>query len=231
MQSRVEAVVEFILGEIEAERFPVGGKLPAEEQLAEQAGASRLTLREAVKTLAAQRVLSAVQGRGTYVNPVEKWISVEALMRMQQANPMDVLLQLVEVRGFIEIGAAGHFAESVTDDQLAQLRSDLAAMVVAHEADDVMGVMAADLAFHQRILDGCDNPFIAATMQPLSRALMEARRETSGVPQMREHAIAEHRRILAGLERRDRAAARKAMRSHMRQTAADTRTYFGRGGE
>lgn len=226
MRSRVEEVVEFILAAIESERFAIGGRLPAEDDLAQQAGASRLTVREAVKILAAQRVLSAVQGRGTFVNPIEKWISIEALVRVNQANPMDVLLQLVEVRGFIEIGAAEHFARAATDEQLARLRAHLDDMIAAHAATDLPKMIAADLAFHQLILDGCENPFIAATMQPLSRALVEARRETSAVPQMREHAIHEHGKVLDALERRDPPAARKAMRSHMRQTAADTRTYF-----
>ena len=36
-------------------------------------------------------------------------------------------------------------------------------------------------------------------------------------------------KVLEALERRDPPAARKAMRSHMRQTAADTRLYFRRG--
>lgn len=226
MRSRVDEVVEYILAAIESGRFAVGGRLPAEDELARQAGASRLTVREAVRVLAAQRVLNAVQGRGTFVNPVERWISIDALMRLNPAGPMDVLLQLVEVRGYLEIGAAEHFARVVTDAQLAQLRRHLDDMVAAHQATDVPAMIAADLAFHQVILDGCDNPFIAATMQPLSRALREARRETSAVPQMREHAIEQHRLVLDALRRRDPVAARKAMRSHMRQTADDTRTYF-----
>lgn len=225
--SRVDDVVEFILAEIEAGRFAAGDKLPGEAELAAQAGASRLTIREAVKTLAAQRVLDPVQGRGTFVNPVEKWLSVEALMRMQRGNAMDVLLQLVEVRGFIEIGAAEHFARVVTDEQIEQLRLHAEAMIAAHEASDVARMMTEDLAFHQVILDGCENPFLTATLQPLSRVLVDARRATSSVPEMRAHAIEQHNLVLEALERRDPPAARKAMRSHMRQTANDTRTYFG----
>ena len=226
--SRVDEVVEFILGSIASSQFTIGGQLPAEDDLATRAGASRLTVREAVKVLASQRVLNAVHGRGTFVNPVEKWISVDAVMRVQDANPVDVLLQLFQVRGFIEVGAAEAFASKVTDEQLDELRRHLADMVDAHAHTDVPRMVAADLAFHQTILDGCDNPFIAATMQPISRALVEARRETSKLRQMREHAIDEHSKILAALESRDRVAARKAMRSHMRQTQADARVFFDR---
>lgn len=224
--TKAEETVEFILSELAAGRFEIGGRLPAEGKLAELAQTSRLTVREAIQTLAAQRVLNPVQGRGTFVNPVDQWISVEALMRMQNTSPRDVLLQLVEVRGFIEIGAAEHFAQVITDDQVLQLRQHLDEMVAANAAADVAGVMQADLAFHQTIIEGCANPFIAATLEPLGRVLVEARLETSRVPLMRAHAIVAHGKVLAALERRDRAAARKAMRAHMRETADDIRDHF-----
>ncbi|MBK8459364.1 MAG: FadR/GntR family transcriptional regulator [Micropruina sp.] len=226
--SRADDVVEYILASIESGAFEIGGKLPGEGELAGLADASRLTVREGVKTLAAQRVLTAVQGRGTFVNAVDKWLSVDAVMRMQQANPVDILLQLFDVRSFIEVGAAERFAPVVTDDQLAQLERQLDDMRRAHAATDVPTMTEADLAFHQTILDGCQNPFIAATMQPLSRALSEARRETSKLFQMREHAIEEHTKILRALRERDPVKARRAMRSHMRQTRSDTRLFFDR---
>lgn len=229
--SRVDEVIESLLSVIESGRYAPGSRLPAEEELAVETGASRLTVREAVRVLAAQRVLDVRQGRGTFVNPVDKWTSIEALMRVQQANPLEVLVQLFQVRGFIEIGAAELFATRVTDEQLDVLRGQLADMQTAHAEVDVARMVAADLAFHQTILDGCGNPFIAATMLPLARPLVEARRETSKLPQMREHAIEEHGKILAALVERDRVAARKAMRSHMRQTQDDTRVFFDRSGE
>lgn len=226
--SRVDEVIEHLLAGIASGRYPVGEKLPGEDELASLTDASRLTVREGVKVLAGQRVLSAVQGRGTFVNPVDTWMSVDALMRVQQANPVDVLLQLFQVRGFIEIGAAELFATVVTDEHIEQLRGHLQGLRDAHAQGDVQAAVEADLAFHQVILDGCGNPFIAATMQPLARPLVEARRETSKFPVMREHAIEEHAKVLAALAARDRVAARKAMRSHMRQTQGDARVLFDR---
>lgn len=226
--SRADAVVEFILSAIEAGTFRVGDQLPGESDLAELSGASRLTVREAVKVLAAQRVLEVLQGRGTFVAPVEQWLSVDALMRVQGANQADVMGQLLDVRGYLEVGAAERFATLVTDEQLDQLRRHLSDMVEAHSREDVPRMVAADLAFHDVILNGCQNPFLIATLQPLARSLVEARRETSKYGGIREHAIDEHRKVLLALEARDRVAARKAMRSHMRQTQRDTQVHFNR---
>lgn len=225
--TRVDEVTEFILDSIASGRFPIGERLPGEEALAVLADASRLTLREAVSALAAQRVLDPVQGRGTFVNEPGRWLSVEALMRVQQGGLIDTLLHLVEVRGFLEIGAAERFARVATNEQVAELENELARMTSADASGDVEAAMEADLAFHRIIIEGSGNPFISVAMAPLASALTESRRATSGVPEMREHALSEHSKVLAAVRTHDAAAARKAMRSHMRQTTEDIRRYFG----
>lgn len=224
--TRVDDVTSYILDAIADGRFAPGEKLPGEEKLAGFADASRLTLREAVKVLAAQGVLRSVQGRGTFVNPVERWISLDAIMHVRADGAKDAILQLVEVRGFLEIGAAERFAQSATDEEIELLATHLETMRRSHALEDVTAVMEADLAFHHVIIEGSRNPFIAAAMAPLAKVLADSRRTTSAIPQMRAHAIEEHAKILNAVIARDGAAARTAMRSHMRQTRRDTETYI-----
>jgi GntR family transcriptional repressor for pyruvate dehydrogenase complex len=135
--SLVETVTERLLDRVVSGEFGEGDALPPEPALAEQSGASRLTVREAVKVLASQNVLSPVQGRGTYVNPVTRWTSLEALVRVQRGDASKVIAQLVEVRGMIEVGAAELFAGRTTDAELEAMGSDLAAMREAHARTDV----------------------------------------------------------------------------------------------
>ncbi|NHB85868.1 FCD domain-containing protein [Tessaracoccus sp. HDW20] len=130
------------------------------------------------------------------------------------------------MRAMIEVGAAERFAELASEAELVSLGLQLDALVSAHAQGDGLAAADADWAFHDIILQGCRNPFLLATMQPLGRALREARRATSNLPVMREHAITEHGRILEALRAGDRAAARAAMRSHMRQTQRDSERYF-----
>lgn len=225
-QSRVDDVVDFLLTGIEQGTFPIDERLPSEEELAELSGASRLTVREATKVLAAQRVLRSVQGRGTFIAPVSQWLGIEALVRVRKGNPAEVLSQLFEVRAMIEVGAAERFAGLVTEAHLTLLERHQEELRRAHEAGDAQAAAEADWAFHEVIIDGCDNPFLAATLQPLTRALREARRETSKLPVMREHAVAAHGKVLEAFRARDRAAARQAMRAHMRQTQRDSERFF-----
>lgn len=224
--SLVESVTERVLERIVSGEFPEGTALPPEDQLAEQSGASRLTTREAVKTLASQGVLRPVQGRGTFVNPVQNWTAVAAVARMQHGAAADVIAQLVQVREMIEVGAAELFVEHGDQQALEAMEEDLRQMRSAHQHADVGAFVSADLDFHNRILNGCGNPFVPATFLPISRVLRETRVQTSSVATIRENAISEHAGILDALRSRSVSAAGAAMRSHLRQTHSDARRHL-----
>lgn len=229
-QSLVDTVTDRLLDRIISGEFPEGSTLPPESLLAEQSGASRLTVREAVRVLSSQHVLRAVQGRGTYVNPVARWTSLDAVVRLQRGDASNVIAQLVEVRAMIEVGAAELFATRLTEAELSALHQDVEQMRTAHARTDVDAFVRADLAFHDRILDGCGNPFVPATFLPISRALRDARTRTSSVAQIREHAIVEHSSIIEALETGSAEAAGSAMRSHLVQTRDDARRYLSAAG-
>ncbi|GEO96884.1 FadR/GntR family transcriptional regulator, partial [Kocuria turfanensis] len=102
---------------------------------------------------------------------------------------------------------------------------DADAMEDAHRARDVAAFVTADLRFHERILQASGNVFIAVLFEPLHRVLTERRAQTSRVPEIQAHAIAEHRKIVSALASADPARARQAMDEHMQQTLADLKTY------
>lgn len=62
-----------LLDAIVAGAFPPDTRLPAEWELAEREGASRLTNREALRTLRQKSVVRVLRGRGTYVQPPKRW--------------------------------------------------------------------------------------------------------------------------------------------------------------
>jgi DNA-binding FadR family transcriptional regulator len=224
--SLVEVVTERLLERVVSGEFPEGVALPPEAVLAQESGASRLTVREAVKVLASQGVLQPVQGRGTYVSPADRWTSVEALVRLHRGDAAYAIEQLVEVRTMIEVGAAELFARHGTEEDLTAMAEDLDRMRAAHAAGAVDDFVTADISFHDRVLQGCGNPFVRATFRPISRALHDARLRTSEVPVIREHALAEHESILTALRDRSAPAAGDAMRSHLDQTRDDAHQYL-----
>lgn len=224
--SLVEVVTDRLLDRVVSGEFPPESALPGESELALQCGASRLTVREAVKVLAAQQVLRSVQGRGTYVNPVRRWISLDALIRVGGANAHEAMIQLIEVRSMIEVGAAELFAPRCRPEDLEAMEADVEEMREGHANTDVPRFVDADMNFHGRILEGCGNPFVPATFGPISRALHDAREATSSVPEIRVHAIAEHGHILTALRSGSPRAAAAAMRAHLDQTTNDAIRYL-----
>lgn len=224
--SLVQVVTDRLLGRIVSGEFAEGAALPPEDELAAQSGASRLTVREAVRVLTSEHVLQPVQGRGTFVCPAERWTSLEALIALRHGDTAQAVAELVEVRAMVEVGAAELFAPRCTADELAALQKDLDEMRAAHAAADVAAFVASDLRFHDRILRGCGNPFVPATFLPIARALQSARERTSSVAAIREHAIDEHGGVLAALRTGSPGAAAAAMRSHLVQTRDDAREHL-----
>ncbi|MEV0052953.1 FadR/GntR family transcriptional regulator [Saccharopolyspora shandongensis] len=205
-----------------------GSALPPEGELAEQYVVSRLTVREAIKALRVQNIVRIQRGRGTYVNPPAQWTALDPLIRAAAATPRSsaaISEGLIEARRLIEIGAVELAAGKRTDDDLAQLRILLQDMRDAVDTDDVELFVEADIAFHDAIMRASGNAFIPLMFEPFGRLLVEGRRETSAVPEIRANALAHHTKILRALEAADPALARQAMADHMAQTADDLRTH------
>ena len=66
--SRVDQVESHVRSLI-ARKYPRGGKLPSEPELARRLGISRATLRQALARLAGEGLILRRQGSGTFVNP------------------------------------------------------------------------------------------------------------------------------------------------------------------
>lgn len=225
--SLVTQIVDAILDDIVAGSIGVDAGLPSEADIADTHGVSRLTAREAIRTLQAQGVVRVESGKGSFVNPVSEWTSFEAVLRMSAAgsSDADVAVQLLELRRIFEMGAAALAAERRTEQDLTRLADHLAAMRAAHARADVGAFVEADIAFHDVILTASRNIFLSAMFEPLTRVLRERREQTSRFTEIQEHAIVEHERVLRALESGDPGQARSAMQSHMSQTLDDLRTY------
>lgn len=60
-------IADTLRAEIGSARYPLGAKLPPETRLCERFSASRFTVREAIKKLAAEKLVKTEQGAGTIV--------------------------------------------------------------------------------------------------------------------------------------------------------------------
>ena len=233
-ESLGDQIAARLLDEIVAGRYPPGSALPPEWELARREGASRLTVREAVRVLRQKNVVTVVRGRGTFVQPRERWSPLDPTVLNALVRDPDALTgqvrTLLEARALVEVGVAELAAARRSEADLAAVAEALAEMRQASGLHPVHGAVAeldldayvaADLAYHDAIMEAAGNPVIAALFDPIAVLLRDTRRQTSGDRVAREHALAAHERILAAIERRDPAAAARAMREHLVQTGED----------
>lgn len=101
----IDAVFERLLADIVGGVHPAGARLPAERELARQLGASRPTLREALRRLGEWNLVEPRRGSGIVVRPYRDW-SIEVIsgyLRYGKPEPNQpsigrILLDLLAVR-------------------------------------------------------------------------------------------------------------------------------------
>ncbi|MFZ0215348.1 MAG: GntR family transcriptional regulator, partial [Candidatus Dormiibacterota bacterium] len=138
-----------------------GERLPNETDLAAQLGLSRNSLREAVRALALIRVLDVRQGDGTYVSSLEPALLLESMRMATNLLPDRTLVELFEVRRFLEPPATGLAAARCTADDLGRLREDLQQMYAAPTIEDLVEV---DTRFHRRVALASGNQTLASLL-------------------------------------------------------------------
>lgn len=227
--SRVDETVDALLRAVVSGEYSTDRSLPSQGELAASLSVSRLTVREAVKELKSRNILRVEHGNGTFVNTPGTWTDLHALAQMSRAGTdgLKTSQSIIEVRRIIEVGAAELCATRRTAQDVALLRRHVQAMAEARDTSDVDAFVEHDLAFHDTVLRGCANPFLAAVFDPLQKVLLRARIQTSEFPAIRENALEHHRRILAAIADRAPARARAAMDAHIEQTSRDLADYVG----
>ncbi len=171
-----------------------------ELKIADELGISRTPLREALKVLAAEGLVTMKVRRGAYVT---------------ESSAKD-LADVYHLLALLEADAAAATAERATDAELAELRAlhaELEAAALAGAAGREH-FFALNERFHLRLLEIADNRWRLQLVADL-RKVMKLHRHNSLLKTGRiGESLAEHRALLAAVERRDAAGAAARMREH-----------------
>jgi GntR family transcriptional repressor for pyruvate dehydrogenase complex len=183
-----------------------GDRLPPEKLLSESLGLSRSSMREAVKALEVIRVLDVRRGDGTYVTSLEPRLLLEAMSFVIDLQDDSSILELFAVRRILEPAAVALAAAHVTASDIADLRTQLAAV---DESSSVEDLVAHDLNFHGLIASAAGNAYLTSLIDSLSSRTVRARiwrglTQENSVPRT----LGEHHAIVDALERGDAALAR-----------------------
>jgi GntR family transcriptional repressor for pyruvate dehydrogenase complex len=161
--------------------FDPGASLPSEGKLAVELGVSRLTVREAIRSLQARGLVGVSQGRRPVVLGLTSAPVGDFFTSAVRRDPRR-LLDLLEVRRALEVHAAGlAAARAGTANLSASDRSALAALASSLEdmresSSDADDFNRADLQFHESLAASTRNQMLVLLIEALAVPLYESRR-------------------------------------------------------
>jgi GntR family transcriptional regulator, transcriptional repressor for pyruvate dehydrogenase complex len=203
---------------LEEQHLQPGDRLGTEQELADEFGVSRPTLREALRLLSASQLIRVGRGRagGIFVarTPSEgmraNLSESVALMLAADTISMD---ELLDARLSLEVPLAGRAAANATDETVERLEA--AVKAAEGHAPGTEPFNNADTEFHQILAEAAGNVLLRGLTGWILEVLQPSLIGTISGDVDQDLILDQHRAILRAVRRRQRGAAEKAMRAHI----------------
>jgi DNA-binding FadR family transcriptional regulator len=195
-----------------------GEKLPIEPDLSTQYGVSRSTVREALRVLASQGLITTTRGvsGGSFVAfPSPEQISgyLEASLRLLTQADSLTFGQLAEARDMLEVPAAGLAAQRRSDEQLQDLKMTL--FDRGHVT--VAQAIESSKAFHTALVRATGSPLVEVLARPVFQVVYDHVQGWDAPAGFWPRIAGDHERIFDAVAAQDPAGAQDAIRDHLRK--------------
>jgi GntR family transcriptional regulator, transcriptional repressor for pyruvate dehydrogenase complex len=189
-----------------------GDRLPSETALAEQAGVSRSTVREALRTLEQAGLITRASPRVMVVAKQDEDPAFREL-RHELRRRNVTFHHLHEALVTLEPELARFAAIRADAGDIREMR----AMIAAQEAnlDHFKEWSRLDVEFHLAIAETSANPALIIAREPISQVLLPTLHRFMDSIEMTEHATQYHRRMLSEIEAGDADTAAAVTRRHV----------------
>jgi GntR family transcriptional regulator, transcriptional repressor for pyruvate dehydrogenase complex len=210
-----DAITHQIRTAILSRRLQPGDRLPNERELAERFGVSRVTVRDALRTLEAGGLLEIRVGAsgGPFVTVPSTRFVGEGISHMLVLSDVDPD-EIVEARLILELGTVSLATDRATEGDIEELRRLCTVGADALAAGNYDTQLSRD--FHAALAVAAHNRAIemltATYAGPLS---MHAVREREPADWSHERTVAEHLELVEAIAARDADRAREVMRAHL----------------
>jgi GntR family transcriptional repressor for pyruvate dehydrogenase complex len=211
-------IINRVLGLVRLNQMAPGERLPSELAWAKMLGVSRPSLREAMTVLETVGAIEIKRGLGTFVrDPAAATMDVaRQKLVAPAADDIELLAPVLhKVRLAVEPRAAALAAERATDTDFRLMEVELDRLRSAALKHDIIEAAAADVAFHQAVLEGAHSPVLGTIISSLERPFRKFRELTIGGYWDDVYVVATHTRIFDAIRHRLARAAEAAMRGHL----------------
>lgn len=204
-------VVDYLKENIESGEWKVGEKIPSENQMVEELGVSRSSIRTALQHLIGLGVLKSYQGKGTFLinSQVENWNETENKITSEDCKDISKVL---EFRRILEPEVCRLAVKNCTEETIAALEVYLEQMKMFQ--GDKPKFVRADLKFHEVICRTSGNPLLEKS---LHKVFVETRKNHEQMNELfgYESGLYHHTAILEAFRDRDAEGAHDRMYNHL----------------
>ncbi len=211
----INLVVQYLRQGILSGTWPVGGKIPSENEICKALDVSRSSVRCALAQYISLGILKSVHGKGTYVSSDQ--LSPVGLGNVSDALRKAMTTQL-EFRRMLEPDICYYTASKITDSQLELLKKTLECMESsAGKSEDFVYY---DCCFHEQIANFSENVIASQTIKHIFQEslvyLLDMNRALGSC-----NAYYYHSSILDMLLKRDALKTRQLMRDHLEKSLSE----------
>lgn len=211
--SAVDQIVRAMRDLIAGDGLTVGDRLPTERELCERFGASRNTVREAMRMLKAFGVVDVRPKVGATIvdNRMSRALDLFAFNVTELSR--ETFADIQGLRELIELGAVSAILDRTQADDLAELRAINREM---SRCRTVLEAAEQDFRFHTRLISTMRNRSVLDVYQILKPVILRIMQHRKTRRIIEHETFGEHERILDAVAARDSLGFQFLMRAHLR---------------
>ena len=193
----------------------VSGQRLSEQRLCERLGVSRTPLREALRILSVEGLVTISPNKGA---------------RVAESSIEDTF-HMFEAMGVLEGSFARLAAEKLTDTDLEKMEKLHEQLVISHRNGDPESYMSWNREFHEFVQEKAGNPVLSRIVSGLRDVILLHRYRQIYRPGRFDESMEEHRRLIEAFRARDSERAERLMQTHLQKQCQALVTYYAEKGK
>lgn len=210
-----DVLANHLRGQILDGTLAEGTPLPVERELAASVGLSRGTVRDALRVLEIEGLITTRPGRagGSFVRRPDATTLQRSLSALVSGRGVR-FQSLLEARDALEPAAAALAATQRTERDLTRLEE--ASELLRNAVDDIPTFLRRNAEWHMAVVAASGNEIMQIILDSLSQAIVAATDNSEfNTPKTMADTITAHDRVLAAIRKGDPAKAEAAMAKHV----------------